>query len=219
MLATFNGAPVITGELTMPRIGRWQACADLDTDVDIGDRCTIDWGGLRLSGTMASGGLYGAKFSCRIVGGAGGLGRDMPAHGFRRAMVSTILQRIMDASGEVLDPGIETGVLSSVLDWYAIPGGGSAGLALSRLAMHLGLAWRVTPSGKVWLGNERWQMARADGVQTIDARPVSGIMSVMADDVSGILPGMRLGDIRIDRVEHVIAGDEATTYLTEASNG
>ena len=158
MLATFNGAPVITGELTMPRIGRWQACADLDTDVDIGDRCTIDWGGLRLSGTMASGGLYGAKFSCRIVGGAGGLGRDMPAHGFRRAMVSTILQRIMDASGEVLDPGIETGVLSSVLDWYAIPGGGSAGLALSRLAMHLGLAWRVTPSGKVWLGDGqgRW---------------------------------------------------------------
>ena len=231
--ASVNGIPVTAGCLTLPRSGVWTALVSLDTSDAITREAKIDWGGLDLHGSLVRGGMESGSLWCQIVGGNGGLGRQMPAAGFRSLKLGAVLDAIMSASGEALSPSISSELLGRRLAWFAIAGGQSCGSALTRLAEAAAIDWRVLPDGRIWIGRESWPKSDASGddIEVIEIAMASDRFRARMPDASKALPGQTWSGGRIDRIEHSLSGsdfssviwldreDEGLTFLAAASEG
>ncbi len=231
--ASVNGIPVTAGCLTLPRSGAWTALVSLDTSDAITREAKLDWGGLDLRGSLVRGGMEAGSLWCQIVGGCGGLGRQMPAVGFKTPKVGTVLDAVMSSAGESLSPAVSSGLRNRSLEWFALIEGQSCGSALSRLAEATATIWRVQPDGKVWIGRETWPKARASGddIEVIEVAMASDRFRARMSDTSLALPGQTWSGCRIDRIVHRVSGsdfssviwldteDDELTFLSAASEG
>lgn len=75
-----DGHRATAARVSMPYVGVWVADLELDTAVDLDGRVEVQVGTLALSGTVAErGGQFLTTRSVRVVGGAGGWGRQVPS--------------------------------------------------------------------------------------------------------------------------------------------
>ncbi len=174
-LVTANDLPVLTLSLVTPRIGAWHADVYVDSLVPLAGAVTLNIGegAFVLTGTVAPGrsGDFLDINQLRVVGGAGGLGLTAKPKRYRSASVGIVFRALLADAGEVIDPTSDASVLAKqVADFTvrAAPVGAAIADLISAYAP--GVAWRVMPSGLVWIGNETWPAAvvPVDAVAVLD---------------------------------------------------
>lgn len=196
--------------LRLPLSGVWTLSARLDTTELVKGAVRVEWMGVPFNGFVARSWLDGMAQNVEVVGGGGGLGERVKAHGFRNTKGRIILKAILDDVGEVAAP------MASVLGdrdfkWYCVLGGKRASETLDRLCEHLGAMWSVTADGKVSVGAPRWKNASED----YTLLSVCGETIVFQPNNAGaVMPGMMMHGWRVLSVQHVLTPDR---YVCEAS--
>ena len=210
---TLNGLGVAACSALLPRVGAWSADLELDTDDAPTGAAVVQIGeGLTLRGTVAHGAVVDGCWRGRVVAGAGGLRREVPAVAQRGGTLALALRDALAAAGEALAPGDDLSDAAPL--WHRLAG--PAGAAVADVARAAGCAWRVLPSGGVWVGRETWP-EHAPDVDVVDWRPELGRLE-LAGDVLGILPGQTLRaradlSVRVGCVEHRATGDALRTVV------
>lgn len=205
-LLTCNGQPVVGGILSFPPVGNWFASLEVASTEAISGAVRIADSAVTLSGTtIRSGYAYGLA-RVDVVGGKGGLRRDVPARHFSSTTARVVAADTIAAAGEALDGKSSGALLGSRLPFWSRYKG-SASEALSTLAASLGGVWRVMDSGAVWFGTEAWPKApeSMDGTE-LDRDGAAGTVTIAPDTIA-LRPGFALSGTRVGRVEHYLEPD------------
>lgn len=213
MEITLDGRGVVRASVFLPRVGAWTADVEAEGPEGPGARpeLVLD-GALRLRGTVVRGGAEQDRWRGRLVGGAGGLGRDAPPVALRDTTLAAALGDTLRVAGEALAPGVRVDGVANRWHRRLAP----AAHAVADIAQAAGLAWRVLADGTVWLGAETWPEHRPLDVQVLDWRPELG-RAELAGDTLGIAPGQTLRArelvLRVGSVEHHATRDGLRTVV------
>lgn len=217
MLITIADRPVLSMRLTLPAMGRWTCSAELDADEAPEGHVEIVQGDVRLSGAVYRAGAVAGTLRAIVVGGTGGIGRDIPARSYQGVTARAVVEDLLAAAGERLDASAAREALSIALPYWT-RAGGRASASLSRLVDYLGARWRVLPSGAVWVGRDTWPET-PDEYRALELdRDGASRWVLLAPDDIGLFPGVSFRGERVGRVEHVVTRDGPlrTTYWIDS---
>jgi hypothetical protein len=112
MTATLSERRVTRAELTLPYSGIWHADVWLDEPAVLSGSVTFELDGLSLKGTIATGDAYAGAADYRVIGGAAGWRKELPAKGYQSdagVKLSMVLGDAAKACGEsvALAPGVD----------------------------------------------------------------------------------------------------------------
>src|SRR5690554_802183 len=158
-MPTIAGQPLISAEITMPGVGAWHADTASDGTTAFSGRVTVEIDGVEFVGTVIRSGVNGGRVLSRIVGGAGGLSRQLPAKNYAAGpTVATVLGDILRESGESLAATAEAATTARALPkWHRSQDTTAA--ALVRLLDGVQASWRVLRDGTIWVGSQVWPEA------------------------------------------------------------
>ncbi|HMJ52398.1 MAG TPA: hypothetical protein VK540_09985 [Polyangiaceae bacterium] len=201
MPSTVKGKPIMSGELSMPRIGAWHVDIDADAETLAG-KLTLSFEGVELVGTVLGAGVSGGRLGARIVGGAGGISRDIGVKNYAGSAgtkISAVVADIMRETGETLSATSDQSVLGRTLaKWERIAG--PASHALVNVLDTAGAVWRVLRDGTIWVGMATYPDATVEHV-LIDEDWVNGILTI-APEKADLEPGVTFRGQKIDEVVH-----------------
>lgn len=216
-LLAVGGHPVQRGTILMPRAGLWVADLDVDSDVTIEGPTQIEIAeGPTLVGTVLSGEMAYGHVGARLVGGAGGLGKEATPKHYVGLTVRTVLDDLVRTAGETLSSVILPSILNRGLPAWTVLRT-SVGEQLAELVAYGlpdGTVWRILPDGTLWVGADTWPVSLVPTWTELERDPRNGRV-VLGLDSPALLPGTVLGEDRIDYVEHRIEADavRATAWL------
>ncbi len=218
---------VVSGSISLPRIGTWHLEAKVDSDVDITEdvpaTVSINGGELDLVGTVTRAIDYQGITQVRVVGGvataddsgARGLQQLAAPRFYTQATVGAILGDLLRDCGNATAIDADIDMLGTTLpSWTTIKA--PIGRQIAELLRPLAAAWRMKPDGTLWVGAETWPDAAiaSDDWQTIEYDHWNGIIRFGLLSPT-LLPGTTIGGYRADRVEHPITGDSVTASVWE----
>jgi hypothetical protein len=207
-LYTLNSQRILSGTLHMPRAGAWHGDFELDAQERLTGAANVDFDGLRFTGTVVRGDVVAGRGAARIVGGRGGLSKDVPALSYRNVQARMVIADLLSAVGEELASSSDEVLLSAQLDHWTRPQG-AAGSALSKVVDTIGGVWRVLADGTVWVGAESYP-EQSVAHQPLDPDPLQGAFA-MAPVSPSLRPGVTFEGTRVSRVEHQIDGGKLRT--------
>lgn len=205
---TVAGFPVVRGRVTVPRVGPWHAEVRLDADAPPSGAVALSWGdgaatwsGYVLptrSGTYATGG----PSQVRLVGGAGGLGRALDGASYRSTTPRVVLGQILAAAGERLSGTSPAATLDrSLARWSR--SAGTAGAQVDRLALALGVLWRVLPDGSVYVGPSPGGAVDLGAQGSVTRRvPAERLVTVATDAPWTLQVGQTVEGLVVDQIVH-----------------
>lgn len=204
-LAHLGSLEVMSLRLSMPLAGVWTAKAEVDADgVPLGRTSVViaveDAPPVTFAGTVLESGSFEGRARAFLVGGAGGLRRELPPRQYRLAPPRLVAAAILRESGELAGDLSALDALLPLPRWVRSRSSGAA--ALSVLCRHLGVGWRVLRDGSVRVGSEAWP--RYAGAPFLVDQDGSSGRAVAAHDAPDLEPGLTLGARRIGRVTHAI---------------
>lgn len=208
---TVNDAPVLRGDLLLPRVGSWTADLTLDAETAPTGSVTIaSPAGLRLVGTAERSRAVEGRVEVRVRGGAGGLLRELAPVAYRPVggvRVRTILDDWARESGESLSPAIAPELLAEFLPAWTRERG-TAERAVRTLARALGCSWRFHPDGGLLLVRETWPTVDPDGITVLRDDPVNNAIELGVDvPLPALVPGVTWQDRRVSSVEAFVVGN------------
>lgn len=211
------GKTILSAEVALPRIGVWYADIVVDA-TELTGKVSIDLEGVTFVGTVLRSGEHGGRVGARIVGGAGGLSRDLPAKNYAGTptLLSAILGDILRETGETVSPTAEAATLGETFQkWHRLAG--PAKHSIQRLVDTAGADWRVLRDGTVWVGAATYPEAKPAHT-LIDEDWVAGIITV-ATEKPELEPGVMFLGQRIELVIHSLTPSALRTeaHLTSAS--
>jgi hypothetical protein len=210
---TINGRRASRLRVLLPLAGAWVADAVVDDGTSLEGAVTVALDGLTLAGAVVRGGVGAEVWTGRIVGGAGGLRRALPATSHRNVTLRAVLDEALRASGESAADDI--GDLSHAVTLYQRREA-PALFTVADVARAAGYAWRVRPDGRVWMGAERWPAFAPTDVELVGWDDRTGTLRFSGSTL-GILPGQTLTaggrTVRILGVEHQADAERIRTTL------
>ena len=207
---------VARGTIAFPRIGVWTADLTVDADSPATGAVTATLDGVDMPAHIQAAEVVAGMLKVRIVGGNGGAGKLAKPKHYKGPTVRHIITDLVRDAGEVLSPACTPAVLGTTLKAWtslAVP----TGALLQALCEVAGtnIAWRISYTGKLWIGLETWPMCPAD-VRILDADAASR-SQLLGTDALGIWPGTTIANRRVDSVVHHIgAENRSTVYWAEA---
>ncbi len=200
--ATLNGHRVTSARVTVPAWGCWWADASIDGEVELSGRVELKVADLTLSGTVLSGGPAKGRSDFRIVAGAGGWGRPLPKKSWANdagMKLSSVIGDAAEAVGETFDSGGNTDRVGPA--WVRPEGDNvPASLVLSLLAPS---AWYVDEAGTTRLGRRSASTLGAGVTHGVVDR-ARGTVTLAAESIAGILPGLVVDGLNVVDVLHTI---------------
>jgi hypothetical protein len=204
-----NGLPMLEATWSIPRIGAWSFEGSLHSESDLSGLVTItmpDAGALSWQGTITATQRFYDTVKVRVAPGVGGLTKVPKAKHYQNTTAGVVLQELLAAAGEKLDGS--SAPQSRRLESWTVTAGTAArpntiGASLRALVEEkAGLSWRSLPSGKIWVGQEKWpstSLAEAD----YDVLARDGDTGVVQYRVARpeLLPGTVIAGDRIGHVE------------------
>jgi len=215
--STVNGKPVLTAEITKPRVGAWHADIAADAESLTG-AVPLSFEGVAMKGTVIPGrsGLHGGRLGARIVGGAGGVSKEIVVKNYAASAgtkISVVVADILRETGETLSATSDQAVLGTTLSkWERIAG--PASHALVNVLDKAGAVWRVLNDGSIWVGMPTYPEATLEHV-LIDEDWVGGIITIAAE-TAALEPGTTFRGQKIEEVIHRLAPG---AFRTEAHLG
>jgi len=102
---TLNDARVAIAHITIPYYGTWSADVTLPVDAEIVSPCKLVAGDLTLTGTVVRQAAFNGDRKARIVGGANGWSKVLPAKGYSHVVgvkLSSVLKDAASETGETI---------------------------------------------------------------------------------------------------------------------
>ena len=217
-MTTLNGQPLLALHLVIPRVGAWTADVEVDSDAGPADgaAAALDLEGRVWRGTVVRGAAPYGRWSGRIVGGAGGLARELPPVALANTTLRAVLEEALRAAGETVAPTADA-LTAAVARWHRTRAPGST--AVAEVARAAGLPWRVLADGTVWLGAETWAALTVADVDVMGREPVVGCTELAGDAALDILPGRTVtldgAAVRVGGVTHRLDGVALRTSVLE----
>ena len=190
---TINGYPVYRADHKQPYYGAWTAEVEHDANERVTGSATLTlldrtWVGTVVAdpndSTLALSGDSGGFFRCRIVGGAGGLQKQVePTEWAQGALVQTVLTAILSAGGETQSATIDPSLLTKVLPQWSIVQG-TVDAALAALCDSLGVIWRTLDDGSIWIGTPNPQPVTAPDYIFTELDPEMGMVELDLNEAS-----------------------------------
>ncbi|RIH88416.1 hypothetical protein [Calidithermus roseus] len=152
-----NYRPVLSGRIVLPRIGRPVAEMILKASAsasrpEVGQPVVLDMEyGPEFYMSVLSVLEEQGVWRLRLVGGSGGLSRDVPARHYGRVRATQVIEDLLAEVDERIGSVQTTAVLPN---WYRQEG--VAYQALEALMVNLNRTWRMDNKGLVWVGEETW---------------------------------------------------------------
>jgi hypothetical protein len=174
--------------------------------------------GLSLACTIVEAGVFLSAAYVRLVGGAGGLAKYVPAAFYKQPQISDLLNAVIQASGETLSGTIESTLTSiKVPFWSQARARGAAVLdtIAAAAAAHLNAAvnWRLLSDGTLWMGAETWpDEALPKGAAVLDVLPAERRYEIGAE-VPTLVPGVNLDGVgNVVGVDHWLTPGAVRTW-------
>lgn len=220
---TVAGSAVVRGRVTVPRVGPWHAEVRLDADVPPSGAVALSWGdgAATWRGFIVPGraGAYttGGPSQVRVVGGAGGLSREVDGASYRSTTPRVVLGQILSAVGERLSGASPAATLDrSLARWSRAAG--PAGAQVDRLARTLGVPWRVLPDGSVYFGPEVAGALDLGAQGSVTRRlPADALVQVATDTPWTLTVGLTLDGVRVEQIVHHLGPDRIRSDLWRAT--
>ncbi len=214
---TANGEPILDGtSIVMPSRGRWTATLCLGAESPLIGPVVVRAfdGRLELHGFVVRGTPHADILRAFVVGGAGGLGKDVAARGYQNIPARVIVSEILSEVGERLST--ESSPKLDTVQTHWARQRGSAESALDAIVSAVGLTWRVLPDGSVWAGDEGWPEYKDDECTVLDKSDASGSAHVACPTIS-LRPGVTFDGMQLRSVTHHVAsgGIRSTAYYGE----
>ncbi len=198
--ARLNGLTCMRAVAHLPAWGLpwFDVVLDAEHTIEAGTAATLEIADATFSCTVATGGPWIGRSTFRLVGGAGGWCKPLPAQAYRNAAGVKISKVITDAAtsaGERVE-GVPAGTLGPAWDRFA-------GAASQTLQLATPRAWRVDPDGVTRFGappSRELDVTAARG--RVDR--AAGRVELMADSIAGIVPGLVVEGITAVDVVHTI---------------
>jgi len=207
-----------SGTLTLPRLGVWRADLELhEADVPTG-RATLSNldGSAPFVGWILRSGKFGDRARVTAWGGAGGLAREIPAQGYRGALLTgrDVANDALRAVGETLSTSDLAPEMQRDLDAWTRRRAPAID-ELWRLADTLGCTLRVKSDGTVALLQETWaDVAAIETADEIYDDPASLISRLALDDLSAeLLPGRTYAGRQLAQVQYELTQRQLTVTL------
>jgi hypothetical protein len=207
-MVQIGAAEGIALRLSMPLVGAWTAEGELDGDEAPEGTVPITIAGeegppLSFEGTVLEGGAIEGRARLFVVGGRGGLRREIGPQQYQMATPRLIAASILREAGEA------EGDLSGLDGLPPLPcwvrQRGTAAEALSLLSKRVGATWRVMRDGSVRIGPETWP-PYAGRFYLIGANWAHGD-AVAAQNAPDLEPGLLVEGRRVGRVVHLVTED------------
>jgi hypothetical protein len=216
--ATLDGQPIVEARAGFPRVGAWTAWLRVDTAQTFAGQAVLRLGDGAFVGAVTYSAVHQACTHVRLVGGAGGLGTQLPARGYVNAPLKAPLQDMLEEAGEALSPLADAAVTGVQLRHWARVAGGVGASLWQLLARVPGAAWRFLPDGRLWVGVESWPtLAAHDDVELTAFDPSTERLTLFSLS-PGVQPGVQFLGGRVSYVEHRISeADIRTDLLMEAA--
>jgi hypothetical protein len=213
---TLNNNRVTRVRVNIPAWGAWHADVSVDGEVTLKGAVTLVVADLTLKGTVISGGPSKGRSHFRLVGGAGGWGKDIPSKSYRNdagVKTWTVLNDAATAVGEALDALTVPSSLRTGPGFVR-----RAGAAASTLEQLAPSAWYVGEDGVTRLG-KRATKAYAGKATHSDVDLAQGKVTLAAESIAGILPGITVDGLEAVDVEHEMspAGLRSTIWGKQAT--
>lgn len=209
-LATCNGLPVVSGAVQMPARGIWTASLSVASSEELSGPVALDFDGLALTGTIESGGVVRDLGQYRVVGGAGGWRRSIPALAYNNGAgvkKSLVLRDAATAAGETLGTFTDARLGPS----FVRPEG-AARAALDLVAPD---GWYVDADGVTQIG--AWPSAVfSEPLTVLDERADRGLRTVVADSLAGLVPGAVVEGVAVESVRHELGPQGMRSHLLAA---
>lgn len=211
---------VIDALVSMPQTGAWRARLAIDSQVAPSGPVVLSAadGAVEWHGTVAKAGVTRDTCFAFLIGGGGGIARQLPAKFYSRATAQLVLQDALQACGERLSPLSSAATIGASLPQWT-RASGSLGECLRAVCLRLGASWRVLRDGSVWVGVETWPVVQLDHIE-MELEPAAGRMD-LASEVPSLTPGVTLAGRQVTRVEHRIGAKIRTCawFLTDGVQG
>ncbi len=200
--ATANGIPVVSANLTFPRIGTWVADVLVDTDQGLAGAVELDIGGLVLKGSVWRSGVTITRTQARVVGGARGLGVQLKSRFYRQVPARIVLNDLLSEAGERLSSTSDPTLLSRNLSAWARFELPASDCLRALVDDELAACWRVLPDGSVWVGTEQWPETSAP-YTVLGERRELGQVDVGCSGAL-VLPGTTIGGRRVSHAFYTV---------------
>lgn len=208
-LATLNGHAVTWAVVQVPAWGIPWADIALEDDEVLSGVVTLALADVSLSMTVISGGVHAGVASYRLVGGAGGWGREVAAKGYADDMgvkVATVLRDAASLVGETVADAPAT----RVGPHYARASTGAVSRVLHDLAPR---NWYVDFAGVTRVGQRATTTYAGDGART-NVDPAGAIIEIATESIATLVPGVVVdGSLPATDVEYQLDAKRLTTRI------
>ena len=184
-LAAINGNAVARARVQVSAWGAWWAELALPDAVELSGAVTIAFADLTLKGTIVSGGAANGNAGYRVVGGAGGWGKQVDAAGYADdagVSLATVVGDAARAVGETL-----AGVPATRLGpGFARSSTAPASAVLNAVAPR---AWRVDFDGVTRFGPRPITTYTGSAART-RRDPLNAIVELATETIGNLVPGV-----------------------------
>lgn len=221
---TVNDRNLLAAEVVEPAVGAWHATLEWDpgTDDDVlTGAVTFDIEGITWTGTVLRSGVHGGRARARVVGGAGGLSKELDAKNYATSagvQVSAVLADILRGAGETVSDTAETSTLTARLPkWQRTQG--LVSHALVALLDNVGSTFRVLRDGSIWVGKTAHPEAPDFPHVLIDEDWGAGILTI-APEQPLLAPGTTFQGQALEVVVHRLSAGKLRSegHLTSAGS-
>jgi hypothetical protein len=212
--ATLAGHRATHARVQIPAKGIWYLESALDGEHTIaaGTRVEAKVSDLTLSGTILSGGPQKGRSVFRVVGGAGGWHRELPAFAYANDAGTKVSKVIGDAAAKVGETFSDTSNASAGIGYTRPEGRASEVLALAPDG------WYVNEAGVTKLGRRPAATlpAKVTRVEPLDA--ARHFVELASDSIATILPGVVVDGMSAIDVEHSLTPDGLRSKVWGVAN-
>lgn len=207
-LVALNGHDVTRALVQVPAWGAWWADLDLADDVQLSGRVSLQFADVALSGAVVSGGPFNGRSAYRIVGGAGGWGKEIESRSYADdagVKISEAVQDAASACGESVSgfPNTRPGP-------HFVRPAGMASLTLGALTPR---SWYVDFGGVTRFGQRSSAAYLGKGATSL-FDTAAGYIEIETDEVAGILPGVTVaGSLPATDVEYSLDAGKITARV------
>lgn len=208
LIATLNDKRITSARVQIPAWGLWYADASVDGEVSLAGAVTLKIADLTLHGTVLSGGPQKGRSSFRIVAGAGGWGRTIPAKHYANdagVKVAQILADAAAAAGETLN-ATTSEVAGPAFTRKEAP----ASRVLEQLAPH---AWFVDELGVTRLGARPASTLTERAPRVTQVDQARATVTLAPESLAKLLPGVTVDGLVAVDVHHEITPKGVRTTI------